>query len=346
MRINTLKPTLLAAAVLCAFGSSAYAQSSVTVSGLLETGVRYATNQNAAGDKNIFMADGLINPSRLAFSGSEDLGGGTKAIFKLETGLQLSNGQLIGGSIGDYTDSAATTRLFGREAFVGLEGGFGKITLGRQYTTGYVATWGFDPIYGGGLVTYAPYFGYVGLRQDNMFRYEKSFGAFGLQGHYVAGGKVGDASLGSGVGIGGTYNNGPVGLTAAYQQSNNDVAAAVPSKRKTAVVGGSYNFGPAKATLGYINNSFDGSTQKNDVIVASATYQTSSPWKLTGVAYNDKQRSLDGRHTLLVALADYSLSKRTTLFLEADHHSYSGALIPAASKDTSTGFTAGIRHTF
>lgn len=348
MGVNQSRMTLLAAAMLCAFGASAHAQSSVTVSGLLETGIRYSTNQNAAGGSKTSVADGLLNPSRIAFSGSEDLGGGLKASFKLEAGLQMKDGASINGAIGDYTDPAAKQRLFGREAFVGLEGGFGKFTLGRQYTTGYVATWGFDPIYGGGLVAYAPYFGYVGLRQDNMLRYEKSLGSVGINGHYVFGEQAGASRVGSGYGIGATVAGDGFGLSAAYQESNNDVAAAVPSKRKVMVAGGSVAFGATKATLGYIHNTFDGTAQKNNVVVASLKYAPGGAWALTGVAYHDKQKSADGKHTQFVGVADYSLSKRTTLFLEADYNKYSNAMLPfgAGGKDNQTGFTAGVRHTF
>jgi predicted porin len=348
MGVNQARGVSLAVAALCAFGTSAYAQSSVTISGLLETGIRYSTNQNAAGDNKFSLADGLLNPSRLAFSGNEDLGGGMKALFKLEAGLQMKDGSSVNGSINDYTDPAATQRLFGREAFVGLAGDFGKVTFGRQYTTAYVASWGFDPIYGGGLVVFAPYFGYIGLRQDNMVRYEKSAGALSFQGHYVFGEKAGSTTTGSGYGVGASYNDGNLGLSGAYQESNNDVAAAVPSKRKTAVIGGSYGFGATKATLGYIHNSFDGSPQKNDVVVASLKYADGGPWAFTGVVYHDRQKSADGKHTQLVGVADYSLSKRTTLFVEADYQKYSDALLPfgAAGKDNQAGVTAGVRHTF
>lgn len=347
MEVNQSRTTLLAGALLLAFGTSAHAQSSVAISGLLETGIRYSTNQNAAGDSKTSLADGLLNPSRLAFSGTEDLGG-LKAIFMLEAGLQMKDGASINGAIGDYTDPAGRARLFGRNAYVGLDGGFGKATLGRQYTTAYVATWGFDPIYGGGLVAYAPYFGYVGLRQDNMLRYEKSFGGVGINGHYVFGEQAGSARTGSGYGIGATFAGDGLGLSAAYQESNNDVVAALPSKRKVMVVGGSYGFGPAKASLGYIHNTFVGSVQKNNVAVGALKFTPAGPWALTGVAYHDRQKSADGKHTMLVAVADYSLSKRTTLFVEADYHKYSGALLPfgAGGKDNQTGVTAGMRHTF
>jgi predicted porin len=153
---------------------------------------------------------------------------------------------------------------------------------------------------------------------------------------------------GSGYGLGLTYHSGGVGLSGAYQESNNDKTGVVPTKRKTLVAGGSVAFGSATATLGYIHNTFDGIPQKNNVVVASLTYATGTPWKLTGVAYHDRQKSADGNHTLLVGIADYSLSKRTTLFLEADYNKYGDALLPfgAGGKDSQSGVTAGIRHSF
>ena len=107
MGVNQARGMTLAAAVMCAWCASAQAQSSVTVSGLLETGIRYSTNQNAAGDSKWSLADGVLNPSRLAFSGNEELGGGLKAVFKLEAGLQMKDGSSINGSINDFTDPCA-----------------------------------------------------------------------------------------------------------------------------------------------------------------------------------------------------------------------------------------------
>ena len=118
-----MKKHLIAAAVAGVLAAPAMAQ--VTVYGVVELGV---ANTDAATDTTK-MASGAINTSRLGFTGSEDLGGGMKAIFGLEMRLDPSNGanQESAGAAGGTTSSA----FFERGAYVGLSGGFGTIKLGR-----------------------------------------------------------------------------------------------------------------------------------------------------------------------------------------------------------------------
>src|SRR5437016_12597124 len=100
----------------------AMAQSHVTVYGVLDSGLVYTTHANAAGD-SLVKVPGLTGsgPSRLGFRGTEDLGGGLQAVFVLENGLAVDTGTVGQGN-----------RLFGRQAYVGLKGGYGTLMLGRQ----------------------------------------------------------------------------------------------------------------------------------------------------------------------------------------------------------------------
>ena len=102
-----MKKTLMVAALAGVFASAAQAQSSVTLYGLIDAGITYTNNQQ--GHSNWQMTSGQVNGSRFGLRGSEDLGGGLKAIFTLENGFSIANGTL--GQNG---------RLFGRQAFVGL----------------------------------------------------------------------------------------------------------------------------------------------------------------------------------------------------------------------------------
>ena len=113
-----MKKSLLALAVLAASGA-AMAQSSVTLYGVADAGVTYAN-----GEKNWSgVTSGNNLTSRLGFRGVEDLGGGLKANFVLEAGLNLDNGD---GNSG-YDISAATNGFaFKRQATVGLEGMGGR----------------------------------------------------------------------------------------------------------------------------------------------------------------------------------------------------------------------------
>src|SRR5690606_10200795 len=116
----TMKKSLLALAVLGTFSGAALAQSSVTIYGVADAGIAYTDNGNPAGEQ-WSVESGQQSGSRLGFKGTEDLGGGLSAIFTLESGFNLDNGT-----------SAQGGRLFGRQAWVGLNGGFGTVKLGRQ----------------------------------------------------------------------------------------------------------------------------------------------------------------------------------------------------------------------
>src|ERR1700738_1089878 len=123
-----MKKTFLALGVVGLTTGVAHAQSSVTLYGLIDAGLTYVTNERVGttgttGHSNFAMTDGSINRSRWGLRGSEDLGGGLKAIFTLENGFTIKNGAL-----------GQNSRMFGRQAFVGLASDqFGTVTLGRQY---------------------------------------------------------------------------------------------------------------------------------------------------------------------------------------------------------------------
>ncbi|WLE64024.1 porin [Burkholderia plantarii] len=103
------------------FGLTAHAQSSVTLYGLIDEGVNFTSN--AGGSKSYQMVSGDTVGSNWGLKGTEDLGGGLRALFQLENGFNASTGAL-----------GVTSRMFGRQAYVGLDSDrFGTLTLGRQY---------------------------------------------------------------------------------------------------------------------------------------------------------------------------------------------------------------------
>src|SRR4051812_24354305 len=111
-----MKKTLLAFALLGAFAGTASAQSNVTVYGVVEIAVNYADNGAATNARTFSLDNGTSLPSRIGFKGTEDLGGGLKALFQLENGFNLDTGAIT-----------QTGRIFGRQAWVGLNGGFGTV---------------------------------------------------------------------------------------------------------------------------------------------------------------------------------------------------------------------------
>ena len=116
-----MKNSLIAAAILASFACAAHAQSSVTLYGLIDVGINYANN--IGGHSQYSMGAGNLAGDRWGMKGTEDLGGGMKALFVLENGFNLANGRL--GQGGDE---------FGRHAYVGLSSSkIGTVTFGRQY---------------------------------------------------------------------------------------------------------------------------------------------------------------------------------------------------------------------
>jgi predicted porin len=342
-----LRKSVLAVGALLTIAGAAHAQSNVSMYGSLETGLRYATNQNAAGGNQVQMADGALNPSLFGFTGKEDLGNGMAASFTLEGGLQVKNGSSVNGAFGTLNnDSASTSRLFGRLAYVGLSGDFGSVNLGRQYTTAFLSTCVGDPLCGGGLIVSPLFLLYTSLRQDNMIAYQKSAGDFTFNAHYTVGEQAGQTSANSGYGLALTYAAGPLALSGGYQENN----LPLGPKTKVATANTSYKVGAAKLMLGYVRNQLsNGLTQKNDVVYGGVTYNATPAWTLTGAAYNDKQRNFaDGKHALLVAIADYAFSKRTATYLEVDYNKYQDAMRPfgATGPGSQLGMTLGIRHKF
>jgi predicted porin len=122
------KKTLIALAILGAFTGVASAQTSVTVYGVADAGLVFEGG-GAAGSVTK-LSTGVQSGTRLGFKGVEDLGGGLSAKFLLETGIKIDTGGFNQGGT-----------AFGRQDYVGLEGGFGSVTLGRQYTPVFIFGW-------------------------------------------------------------------------------------------------------------------------------------------------------------------------------------------------------------
>ena len=115
--------------------TSAYAQSSVTVYGLVDTAVRMTTAE-ANGKSQTAMTEGAFQGPRVGFKGEEDLGGGTAAVFKLESGFLSNTGA-----------SDQQGQLFGRQAFVGLKDkSLGELDAGRQYGVAFDVLGNYDPL--------------------------------------------------------------------------------------------------------------------------------------------------------------------------------------------------------
>ena len=347
--MHTTKLAALALAAALGLPTLASAEGNVAIYGLIDINLGY----EKAGDLNRLGIDhSELNGSRIGFKGSEDLGNGQKALFVLESGFDPSTG---------FSEQGG--RLFGRGAYVGLEGGWGKLTLGRQYSPAFVAldpyeaTGGADRTAGllhrkSGSVKR----GYE-TRFDNMIKYRSpSFSGFSADVGYWAGaenGGSGDAHKeGRGYGLTGMYNNGPIGLAVTTQSYYTN---ATGGKATTNGIAGAYDFGVAKLYALYTQDRESGSqgTGKARSYAVGAEVPVTKAGTVA-VSYGSRDESNeanteDARGWSLYYM--HGLSKRTTLYTAYSHISnkgnanYGWNLTPAAGDDPSV-VMAGIRHRF
>jgi predicted porin len=260
-----MKKSLIAIAVLAATSSAAFAQSNVTIYGILDAGI---TAERGGAQGNVTkVTSGAASASRIGFKGTEDLGGGLSAIFKLETGVKVDDGTL------DNT----TSTLFNREAYVGLSSKTaGSLTLGRQYTPYYETLRDVgDPFamgYAGTAKNLFPVASYM-TRNSNAVVYKTpNLNGFTGAVSYSLGEQQGDASAARQVGGSLGYANGPLNVAVAYNMKNNDTSVL-----KTAGVGhnslvaANYDFKVVKVFAAFSKDKGQGSAPINGAASATAT---------------------------------------------------------------------------
>jgi predicted porin len=192
----------------------AHAQSAVTLFGVVDQGLSYTSN--AGGKTQWSMAGGVLQGSRWGLRGTEDLGGGMKAIFLLESGFDASSGKFTQGGL-----------EFGRRVYVGLtDNKYGTVTIGRQYdmVVDYPGVYS-DRAFGGGYLASHP--GDIdnfnnGYRTNNSIKYESpNFSGFHFGGMYSLGGQAGDFSRNQTWSVGAGYERGPFSFGTAYMNVRN-----------------------------------------------------------------------------------------------------------------------------
>ncbi len=345
---KTYRTLALTAGALVASG--AHAQSSVQLYGLMDLSVpTYQTHANAKGDHVIGMGIGgepWFSGSRWGVRGAEDIGGGNKIIFTLESEYVVANGNMEDPG-----------QIFDRDAWVGLENDtIGKFTAGFQNTIARDAAAIYGDPYGsaklryeeGGwtnsnnfkqMIFYAA--GASGTRYSNGLAWKKLFsnGIFASAGYAFsnstafATGSTYQAALG--------YNGGPFNVSGFYNHVNNS-----GNLNQTWSLGGNYTFGIARINAGYFrylgHQGSLGERQDNawtvsaklapkgpldyelgyqQMRVRNAAYNadgnilnanTSAAFNLSGGVHN-------GFKETLYASAFYHLSKRTELYVAGDY---------------------------
>lgn len=375
--------TSLSLALLGAAGA-AHAQSSVTLYGVLDDSIQYVNNVNVSGSNKsqVGLAAGNLQGPRWGLKGTEDLGGGLKAIFQLENGFNPNNGKL--GQSG---------REFGRQAYVGLQSDqFGTVTIGRQYdpVVDLVQAVTADNYWGSTFTTPSDVDNNDNSsRTNNAIKYtSNTYAGFQFEAMYAFGGVAGSTGSGQTWSGAATYANGPFSVAAGYIRMDNADSAAgraggwagtsdgtfnsinVPYQTAKSIgiasVGAQYVIGPVTAGLRYSNAQYKpdafsafGSTERYNVGAGFVNYQL-TPAALLGLGYTFTHGSGNGESASYnqVSLGgDYNLSKRTDVYLVGawQRASGTGAVASVADYQTQDTMSAsnsqaivslGIRHKF
>lgn len=246
------------------------AQSSVTIYGAIDDALVYTNNQG--GLHNLYLRTGNLNASKIGFKGSEDLGGGSQAVFTLENGFDVNTGAM----------SSANT-LFNRQSFVGLVNNtYGSALLGRQYTPyfQYVGAIGPTSVLTGATGAHP---GDVDgldttVRISNALTYiSPTFGGGAqISALYGFGETAGSTSTGNTYSLAGKYDVGPWNFALGYQRLKN---GSGPANAWNATASGS--FATSAINNGYVSSD-------NVVMIAGATRYTTGNW-MFGANYANAQ---------------------------------------------------------
>lgn len=355
---------LSALALAAASAANAQSTSSVTIYGVMDAGVQYLDGANSL----YRVQSGGQSGSRIGFRGNEDLGGGLRAQFQIESGINLDDGSQGQGA------------MWGRQAWVGLTSNqFGSVSLGRQYSSLYTLSNDFSSFanLGGGASTaviggfgpngaFEPVRGSTAsgtgnggpARVNNSLKYESpSFSGFKVGGLWG----MGEASTGAKntrvTDVYGRYTASGLDVAIAYTQ---DKALALGQNIAVITAAASYKFGDFKVNGGWMDVNDKGATNQD-----GHGAWIGGDWKVSGphtvraqYVLNKADYGSKGKTNAFGVGYQYDLSKRTDFYAMATRFNNSGtgytnrynSAIPAGVTDAShrniTELMAGVRHSF
>ncbi|QBE66036.1 porin [Pseudoduganella lutea] len=338
---------------VCALAcGTAAAQSNVNVYGLVDMNIGVIDNAGADKGNTLRINSGGMNTSRLGFVGSEDLGGGLKALFQLEMGIAADTG-------------VADTPLFKRQATVGLEGRWGTVLLGRAFTTVYDFVLPYDPMGYAPQYSWAPAGNASGASKygmafafDNLVKYQGKMGNLSYGASYGAGegSSSGDGAKGA---VAVNYMAGPWSAMAAYERINGVPEAATGTRGDTTAwhLGAMYSAGTVKlqaAMRDYRQEAAGTPDVRARLYWAGTNVMVTPAVTLAGVVYYQDVRhgAAEADPVMVVGRVRYALSRRTDLYVTAAIAKAKHGLLVGLARDEA-GFgsrqksvLAGIQHRF
>ncbi len=371
-----MKKSLLALAVLGAFAGAATAQSSVTMFGRVDLSIGKFSGQDA---KGMFNGSG----SRLGMRGVEDLGGGLKALFNIETRWDADTG---------FQPNA---RFWNARSLVGLEGGFGRVTFGREYVTAFLQSqnaadpWGWDtvvantaaasnlcragtlavPTYSvsaaacatgqttvwsiapGGTVGITGVGGIAKVRNDSAVTYNISFSGVTIGAQVAERTDAINNFPKRPMNFAVSYGGGPLAFAVGYEvtgRSGRSEGSSLSSGRsvseKVITVNGSYAFGPFKLGGFYgTGDSFDTGEKHKSYMLSAVLGLGAGEMRL---AAGELKIGGDKANRMIGAGYHHSLSKRTTVYVDVVNNSNDVRKDLGLANPGKTGYDVGLKHNF
>ncbi len=352
-----MKKSLIALATLAAVSGTAFAQSTVTIWGVVDVSV---ASVKANGATATGLSTSGLSSNQLGFRGTEDLGGGLKANFWLEGALTPDNGTAAGLN-------------FARRSVLFLEGGFGQVRLGRDYTPSFWNATVYDPFgtNGVGAANTAGMLSAVGatttttgtgsnaVRANNSIAYvAPAMGGFQLNAMVAYGEQASPVKTGDYMGFRVGYVQGPISAHYAYGKTEGATDAA---DTKYSNIGGSYDLGVAKLMAIRMEEKTTGGAKVTGTLIGANIPMGNGMIRAATSSYDVADSSNDWKKMSIGYI--HNLSKRTAVYGTYARVTNSGNQIASVNGNTltmagatafgasapggnSTGFEAGIRHSF
>lgn len=318
---NCVALALLGSVVTCA-----HADSNVLLYGLVDGGVRWV---NGTKGGSTVQYSSILAQNKFGLTGAEDIGGGAHVFFKLESGFNSSNGALGTNNV-----------IFSRQSYLGVEGKYGRVMIGRLYSSFEELAIHFDPFgIGGADAAIAPTallganFFTLDTRFNNNVRYAYDAGGVTVSASYSIGGVAGNQRASGNYSAAASYGRGPGAVGIGYQRTYNADASQMAQNY---YAGGYWQIGPVRAYLSYLALTVSGSAKataqrRDDVPQGGFVWQVTPAFLVTAAYYADIASNLSntkgasGHKQTAYVIAEYFLSKRTEVFAEADRNHFSGA---------------------
>ncbi|WP_427307000.1 porin [Cupriavidus sp. H39] len=360
--MNKITCMAAAAAMLPAMAAA----QSVTLYGVVDTGIEYVNHVGPGNDAVVrLMGNTGMVPSRWGLRGTEDLGNGWKGVFALESGFLIDSGTSTMGG-----------RLFGRQAWVGLNGPWGQVAFGRQNS---MLFWSYldSDILGPNVFGSASLDNYMTFgRADNAVSYKGTFGGLTVGATY----SFGRDTVNAGPSPAGTncagenpadhracrqwsallqYQTNWWGVAAAYDEIRGGTGAfagltsSSMADKRLAMTGYAI-LDRAKLGAGVIRRDNDASsTPRSDLWYVGAAYDITPAFTLAGQVYTLRYRHSSNRAMLYAVRGSYAFSKRTSVYATAGYLDNNGQLAVAIDGSATPprgasqlGAMVGIKHVF